>query len=291
LSWHLPPDVRQRITVYWPSSNVVGALRKWIDPLRAGLSRHVRVVSSEIPQPYGGIALTRFVIDGVEHTVAIDASDYPPLNNSCLDCTCLYFKMQYSSEGYAHANVLPGGFVPGSLDLFPYLPHLRSRRAKGRFACEVYGRFSLSYATATRQAALERLSKTDRFRYSGGDNKVRYSRFLREAAAAKICVDLPGNGDLCFRLIDYLAVGTCIVGLKHRAVLHVPLVPQQHIAYVSDDLSDLLDVCEYYLKNEDERELLAQNSREYFDRYLRPEQLAAYYLRKCLDHHSGCGQP
>src|SRR5262249_18290776 len=130
--------------------------------------------------------------------------------------------------------------------------------------------------------AVQLLSNQSSFHYEGGLSKVRYSRFLREVARSKICIDLPGNGDFCFRLIDYLAVGTCVIGPRHRTLLHVPLVDRKHIVYTQDDLSDLIELCMFYLKNDEARENICQNSRLFFDQYLQRDQLAAYYLSCCL---------
>ena len=65
---------------------------------------------------------------------------------------------------------------------------------------------------------------------------------------------------------------------QHHTALHVPLEEGKHIVYVKDDLSDLIDLCRFYLDNSASREDLRQNSRAYFDKYLHRDQLAAYYL-------------
>src|SRR2546422_6483286 len=105
---------------------------------------------------------------------------------------------------------------------------------------DVYGRFRLDYATQLRRDAIRHLTESADLRYVGGGGVVRYSRFLREVADAKICINLPGDGDLCFRLIDYLAVGACVICPRLRTRLHVPLVDREHIVYTADDLSDLV---------------------------------------------------
>ena len=54
------------------------------------------------------------------------------------------------------------------------------------------------------------------------------------------------------------------------------------MAWVRDDLSDLVDTCARYVEDAERREAMARAARDYFDRYLRPEQLADYYLTACL---------
>jgi hypothetical protein len=62
-----------------------------------------------------------------------------------------------------------------------------------------------------------------------------------------------------------------------------PFGCRHHIIYARKDLSDLIDLCRLYLEKDDAREALRLNSRSFFDRYLHRDQLAAYYLRCCLD--------
>ncbi len=108
--------------------------------------------------------------------------------------------------------------------------------------------------------------------------------FLREAALSRVCIDLPGNGDMCHRLIDYLAIGCCVVKPVPNTVLHVPLVDGVNVAFVKKDLSNLIDVCAELLNDALRRNRIARAAREHYDRYLRPDQLAGYYLDRCLSH-------
>jgi hypothetical protein len=190
--------------------------------------------------------------------------------------------MQYNIDGYPFSNVIPGGFVSHD-EAYHYLPHIRKIRDKNDFLSDVYGRFGTEFAQDQRGKAVSLLSKQKDFRFDGGLNKVRYSRFLREVAGSKICIDIFGNGDFCFRLVDYLAVGTCVISIKHRTAFNAPLVDREHIVYMKDDLSDLISLCNFYLKNDEERERISRNSRGFFDKYLHREQLAAYYLYKFFE--------
>jgi spore maturation protein CgeB len=128
------------------------------------------------------------------------------------------------------------------------------------------------------------LQNQRRFHYEGSLQIVRHSQSLHESAQAKVCIDLPGNGDFCFRLIDYLGIGACVVAAPHGTLLHVPLEEGKHIVYAKEDLSDLVELCQYYLEHEEQRSAIARASRDFFDRYLHRDQLAGYYLSKCLEH-------
>jgi hypothetical protein len=81
----------------------------------------------------------------------------------------------------------------------------------------------------------------------------------------------------CFR-----SVTSSLVAYPHKARLHVPLRDREHIAYTKEDLSDLLELCDYFLRNPLGRYRLAANSQSFFDRYLHRDQLAADHLHSIL---------
>jgi hypothetical protein len=274
LTWPVDQSAVRSTVLRWPEAYGWGPARIWADPLLHGMGRHVRVQRAEIPQPHDGIV--RFEWGATP--VALDYSDHPHLDEACAAEVAVYFKMQHRRGGYGREHVVPGGYVPSRARLYRLLGHLRRERARAEFAHDVYGRFSLAYAAATRRRAVELLEAQDRFGFGGGMRTVGYGESLREAARARVCLDLPGNGDLCHRLVEYLAVGACVVGPRPGVELHVPLVDGEHVAYAADDLSDLVDVCERYVRDAPARERMAAAARKYFDRYLHRDQLAAYYL-------------
>lgn len=141
----------------------------------------------------------------------------------------------------------------------------------------------MNYAPEVRRRAVEILRNQNKFQFEDGLKKVHYEEFLRETARTKICLDLLGNGALCFRLINYLAIGTCVIAYPHEARLHVPLENRKHIVYCREDFSDLIELCEFYLQNDEERERVCTASRKFFDDNLHKDNLVSYYLRNCLD--------
>ena len=205
------------------------------------------------------------------------------------------FKLQYAGEGYEQDNVVPGGYLLANNRAYRYLRVLRAIRSLKAFRYDVYGRFGLSYGGVDlRRRAVELLSARDDlrhevglFKYPGGPEKVPYRRYLFEIPRAKVCVDMPGHGDLCTRLVDYLAVGSCVVGPAPSVRLPVRLVDGEHLVYCRSDLSDLGDVCAQLVRDDAERERIARNAREFFDRYLDRRQLATYYVSKIVDAQRG----
>jgi Glycosyl transferases group 1 len=282
-AWAIEPEELDDMLIRWPITYQWPSARIWVDTLLQEFRRRVQVNFVDLPQPYRGTVIFQFVVRGKAHDIAIDYSDYPEVNlDSAARCP-LYFKMQHLREGYGIDHIIPGGYVCDSRRIYLQLQRIRRLRDQKQFAFDVYGRFSTEFARATRTRAVEMLAAQSFFKFEGGLNKVNYVDFLREIARASICIDLPGEGDLCFRLINYLAVGACIVGPRPRTTLHVPLQDRVHVAYASDDLSDLVDTCRHYLENETAREEMCLRNRRFFDQYLHKDNLSAYYLRSCLD--------
>ena len=277
-SWPIASEICQNLQIRWPADYRLLVDAKWLEPIRLGLLQWVTV--ERVPMPHEHENLIQFeVVSGDKILpVAIDFADRTPIRESVADDVALYLKMQYHADGYGRENVVPGGYVANDDKVYRYLPRLRNRADNRAPKFDVYGRFGTEFAQDTRRRAMELLNTQDRFQFEGGMVRMRYSRFLREVAASRVCIDLPGNGDFCFRLVDYMAVGACIIGPRHGNILPVPLEDRVNIVYCRDDLSDLVDLCQHYLHRTDERRAIVSASRSYFDRYLHRSQLATWYL-------------
>ncbi len=280
LTWPVSEQDRSRLTIHWPQAYQWDQAETWVGPLRHGMSRLVRVVVERIPQVHRGIVAIKVELDGALHDVIIDYSDYPDFDSELLDRAAVYFKMQCPLD--APPRAVPGGFVPASQQIYRYLPRLRTLRDQRAFAYDVFGRFSIGYATDTRGKAMALLNGQDRFPFEGGTKMISYPGYLKEIAKARICIDLPGNGAICFRQIDYLAIGACVIGPKPPVALPMELRDGEEIVYTKADLSDLVQRCEQYLGDDSKRERIAANARAYFDRCLDRNQLGAYYLNTML---------
>jgi hypothetical protein len=280
-TWPLPDALHSDLVITWPTVYRMNETRKWMQHLIAGLSKIVRVEFAPIPQDscFDGCIVTHFEYRGESHRVVIDHWDYedricyPALNDATI-----YFKMQHLREGYGDRRIVPGGYTVSLRDQYRYLDKLRNECDTKPKLYNVYGRFGLRFGVETRQRALSLLTEASDLGFVGGTQFVRTSRYLREMARSKIGIDLPGNGDLCFRLIDYLSVGVCIVSPRPKVELHEPLVDGKHVVFCKDDLSDLVPICRRLLADDEERNRIANNARDYFDKYIHRDQLARYYL-------------
>jgi glycosyl transferase family 1 len=279
----------QDMEIRWPKTYEWTRAGHFVDDIVKCLGHWVAVHPADIQQVSGIVMIQAFWRDKLFY-VAIDYSDdLDYIDAESLKRCTLYFKMQYRRQGYAGygtdtPKIIPGGYVVGHPNIYHYLPHIRKASQQKEGGYDVFGRFGRDFAQDVRQKAVALLQQQTDFRYSGGLRKVRYSYSLLEAGRSKVCIDLPGNGDFCFRLVDYFAVGACVISRRHRTRMPVELENLRHIVYTKDDLSDLLPLCKYYLENDDKREEIGRNARDYFDLYLHRKQLAAYYLQQCVMH-------
>jgi Glycosyl transferases group 1 len=277
-TWPLAGELTEDFVIHWPVRYDWGPAEIWVGQIRDALARQVPVERHDIAQPYPGVVLMHAVHAGRVHELALDYLDYDYISDDAAARCPLYLKLQYAQGGYGLGNVVAGGYVAGRGTLTAYLPPVRRLADRADYSFEVYGRFGPTGDNDVRRSALATLREQDRFAYEGGLGPVGYTRYLQEVARARVCIDLPGRGEFCHRLIEYLAVGACVVGRRPRNVLHVPLVHGEHVAFVQDDYSDLVEVCARYVEDAAARERLRRSSRAFFDRYLHVDQLAGYYL-------------
>jgi hypothetical protein len=291
LTWPLDSERLASMKVRWPAEYLSGStgrqpmdrsrLAGKLASVRKAMSERVLTEIADIAQRYPSIVLLEVFVDGKRHEIAIDQRDLLEIDEECADRCLVYFKRQFAVGGYSQANVVPGGYVP--LKQQALHRHLAQLRRETRASHDVYARFSLAYSPEVRGRVLTLLKEQARFSFTGGSKLTMYTQYLREIGRSRVCIDVPGVGPLSYRLVEYLAVGSCIVSYPHDAQLHVPLVDRKHVVYVKRDLSDLVDLCDHLLSNPAERERLAANAQSYFDMYLHRDQLAAYHLKVILE--------
>jgi hypothetical protein len=278
----------RRLRLKWPAEQPHPGARFWANQALKGLYANDARIDFEDVTPPGPVVRVRVEDGGAAHVVAFDNNDSPDIDEAIAREVLLYFKTQYREGGYRYRNVVPGGYFLANVNAYRVLPLARALRKLQRFRYDVYGRFGLRYGgVEIRKRAYELLSarrdfqfEGSLFRYPGGPDKVPYRKYLLEIPHAKVCVDLPGAGDLTTRLVDYLAIGACVVRPAPSVRLPVQLVDGEHAIYCASDLSDLADVCAELVRDDEERERIAGNAREFFDRNLHRDRLGAYYVRR-----------
>jgi glycosyl transferase family 1 len=287
-TWALDEDQISRATIRWPREYQWAPSSGLLEPIREGLAHWARVERHAIAQPYKGVCVFEMELEGLRHRIAVDYSDYAErIERECLAEVTLYFKMQCLEVGYGSRKILPGGYVMGDRRLVSSLPGIREAAKSNEPRFGVYGRFGQEFARELRSNVVEKLRCDASLGYEGGMVKVPYRQSLKDASQARICIDLPGNGDFCFRLFDYLAVGAFVIAYPHRTTLPIPLLNGHHLVYMRKDLSDLLPLCHYYLDHSDERRMIQENAAKYFDACCDYRQLGSWYLQQCLNTITG----
>jgi hypothetical protein len=283
LTWPLTENDRSRVAITWPSRYQWPPTAPIVETLKDGLAKlGVLQVKSTAQRHKGGVMLT-CAVDERPHAVFLDFSDYPTfINDAALAESDLYLKCQFLREGYGDDRIIPGGYPTTSCGYYKYYLPFRSKYATNR-RIGVLGRFGYRFQGEIRRRAVEILAATADIDFVGSGGKVRYSRFLREAASARLCLHLPGNGPFTHRVAEFLGLGSCMVSVRFTTALHVPLEAGVHYVEIADDLTNLVDKCRYYLRNDEEREKIAKAGQDYFDRNLHCDQLASYYIRNILD--------
>lgn len=93
--------------------------------------------------------------------------------------------------------------------------------------------------------------------------KRRGMYYLQELAACKIVLNFEGVGVNTHRYWEVPALGRFMISTNPRIIIPDNFVDNVHVKFCKDDLSDLIDLCEYYLKNEEEREAIAKQAGEH----------------------------
>jgi hypothetical protein len=263
--------------IHWPRRYDVPIARAWVTPIKSGIAAHVPVHEAEIAQPAGNVVLFHVTADGATVRAALDYDDGLDLN-PCAPEVDLYFKMQYRREGYDTPVVIPGGYVSKHPSLYRYAHSWRALRDSRAPSLDVLGRFGMNWAQRIRGQAITMLRAQNRFRFQGGARAVWWGEYMDEICEARVCLDLPGHGEFCYRLVEYLAVGACIVGPELFAEMPVPLETGVHLVRVPRSLDGLIDWCERLVADESMRVSMRDRAADYFDRYLALDQLGAYYV-------------
>jgi hypothetical protein len=164
--------------------------------------------------------------------------------------------------------------------LYRYRWKWRKIRELAAPSYDVYGRFGTSAEKQDiRRDAIARLTDhRNGFGFHGGSGAVWWGEYMDEICRARVCLDLPGRGELCYRLIECLAVGACVIGPDLAAELPVQPQPGAHLIRVPRSLDGLVDGCEQLLGDASMRRAISRAAEEYFDRYLALEQLGGYYV-------------
>lgn len=111
------------------------------------------------------------------------------------------------------------------------------------------------------------------------DYKRKGIRYLEELAACKIVLNFRGAGWDTLRYWEAPSLGTFLISQEPMIEIPNNFRDGSEIVFCRADLSNLIDLCEYYLEHEDERERIAQNGARWLRQFHTSEARADYFLR------------
>lgn len=91
--------------------------------------------------------------------------------------------------------------------------------------------------------------------------------YLQELSACKIGLNFRGVGWDTLRFWEIPAVGGFMISQKPQIIIENDFTDGENLVYCKDDLSDLTDLCDYYLKNDEKRRKIAQNARRHIEQF------------------------
>jgi hypothetical protein len=203
-----------------------------------------------------------FIDGGDGNKVGVDLTTYgrPELYEQAIQKRPfdIIFKREYLIGGEYAANVFP---LPMSfnLDRLPDIGPLK----KYDFS------FWAVESDPVRSKALEMLENVFDCRENGTYKNQKMSKYkrkgefyLQELAACKVVLNLRGGGWDTMRYWEVPAVGSFMLSQKPGIVIPDNFENEKEIVFVQDDLSDLLELGEYYLKHEEKRESIAKQGHQ-----------------------------
>lgn len=240
-----------------------------------------------------GLILLEVAIDGKRKKVWFDIADHKRMFPQVILNGELYFKVQCHRDHLSNKNVRPIGQSVFRPDLyFEMVDKLRKLKDEKSYLYDVMGVFREHPKLDRRQCVDIVLQQKWKafvrlFAFPGrqsipvneGRTQLSYENHLESQARAKISLSIPGRGHKCFRDTEVLGMGGCLLVLESGYVSQEKLDKKCWLT-VKPDFSNFVEVVDYYLKHNDEREEVARNGRAYFDKYLSPEAMANNFLKE-----------
>ena len=103
-------------------------------------------------------------------------------------------------------------------------------------------------------------------------------KYLEELSRCKITLNFRGAGWDTLRYWEVPAIGRMMLSQKPQIVIPNNLKHEESVVFCRDDLSDLLERCTYYLKNEKKREAIAEKAKKHILQYHTDVKRAEYIL-------------
>ena len=133
--------------------------------------------------------------------------------------------------------------------------------------------------------ALDLLSGQFDCKDNGTERNQKFSKYkrkgefyLEELARCKIVLNFRGGGWDTMRYWEVPAVGSFMISQQPQFVIPNNFEHAKIIVFCQDDLSDLIELCEYYLKNDTAREQIAASGKNHLLQYHTDVKRAEYII-------------
>ncbi|KPJ92279.1 MAG: hypothetical protein AMJ55_10000 [Gammaproteobacteria bacterium SG8_15] len=137
-----------------------------------------------------------------------------------------------------------------------------------------------------RVKALDLLSDQFDCKANGTERNQKFSKYkrkgefyLQELARCKIVLNFRGGGWDTMRYWEVPAIGSFMISQRPQFVIPQNFEHEKHVVFCQDDLSDLIELCEYYLENETAREQIATNGKNHLLQYHTDVKRAEYIIQ------------
>lgn len=285
------PDTKERSKTEW--------LLRGFDDLKIPIMRSKRLLQKFNPRsnrlgPYVYPIAFKF---GEKHVIAmldintIPSMVFPQLVNK----TKFYFKTHATQEILQRPNVYLFPNSASKLEYLDILEDLRKIKDDTTYALDFFfigwhdddGLRLWTVKKARSQKTWRVVAGCMPFKHhTTVDQKLQlprmeYDKYLKTHAVSKINLALPGGRALpfmSFRHVELMGIGAAVLTRRPTSVPFRKGVFDDCVIYYNKE--NFVDIVDYYLKNEKEREKIAMNGRNYFDDHLTPKRHALYMIHR-----------
>jgi len=132
--------------------------------------------------------------------------------------------------------------------------------------------------------------------FYGGNSIGGFETYVNELIKFKLGLSVAGRGEMCYRDVEYMALGVPFIRFEYTTEFFEPLIPNVHYISVDrpDDLFDWMKldrigeknhaelIIKRYLEVKDDDEflnLISKNAKEYYNKYLSPSSSVDFTIK------------
>lgn len=132
--------------------------------------------------------------------------------------------------------------------------------------------------------------------FHGGNSIGGFDSYANELINFKLGLSIAGRGEMCYRDVEYMALGVPFIRFEYTTEFFEPLIPNFHYVSIDrpDDFKDWMNldrtgteihadmIIKRYLEVKDDTDFLnfvSKNAREYYEKYLSPESSVDFTIK------------